>query len=189
MPAAMRKIERADLLGAAAYEAARDARRAALREAKRHRRVQLGYLVAVVFENRESMLVQIQEMCRAERIADEAKIAEEIETYNDLVPGAGELRATMLIEVTDREAMDRELSRLVGIEHHVALVVDGERIPAVPLEPRERTDRTSAVHFLRFPVSRLGRDVRLEITHPEYGATAPLSPGTIDSLVNDLKED
>jgi hypothetical protein len=184
----MRKIERADILGLADYEAVRDARRAAARAAKQHRRVQLGVLVAVVFENRDSMILQVQEMCRAERIADEAKIAEEIEVYNDLVPGGGELRATMLIEVTDRDAMDRELTRLVGIEHHVALVSDGARIDAIPLEPREREDRTSAVHFLRFPVTRLGRDGRLVLTHPEYSAAAPLPPQTIESLVNDLKE-
>ena len=184
----MRKIERADILSLADYEAVRDARRVSVREARKHRRVQLCALVALVFENRESMILQVHEMCRAERIADEAKIAEEIEVYNDLVPDAGELRATMLIEVTDRDAMDRELTRLVGIEHHAALLNDGERLPAIPLEPRERTDRTSAVHFLRFPVARLGRDVRLSLAHPKYSAAVPLSSQTIESLANDLKE-
>jgi hypothetical protein len=185
----MRKIQRSDLISNEAYAAERARRRAAILEAKRDRRVSVGYLVSVVFENRDSMIYQIQEMCRAERITAEEKIAEEIETYNDLVPDAGELRATLLIEVTEAEAMDRELRRLVGIEHHVKMVNDGAIVRAVPLEPRERTDRTSAVHFLRFPVGRLGRDVRLEIDHPEYAAATPLSPKTIESLCADLREE
>jgi hypothetical protein len=185
----MRKIRRDDLLSLEAYERVRPGRRAALLEAKKPRRVQLGTLVSLVFENRDSMIYQIQEMCRIERIAEERKVAEEIETYNELVPDAGELRATLMIEVTDRAAMDRELSRLVGIEHCVWLVDGGRRIHAVPLEPRERADRTSAVHFLRFPAGSLGPGARLEIDHPEYSAATPLSPQTIESLGRDLRED
>lgn len=185
----MRKIQRGDLIDLPDYERVRDDRRAAVGRSKQDRRIQLGYLLSIVFENRESMIYQIQEMCRAERITRAEKIDEEIEVYNELVPGGGELRATLMIEVTDREQMDREFSRLVGIEHHVWLVNGAERIHAEPLEPRERADRTSAVHFLRFPVAGLQPGARLEIDHPEYPAATPLSPRTIESLSKDLREE
>ena len=57
----------------------------------------------MVFENHDTVLLQIQEMLRTERITAEAGILHELETYNELVPGPGELSATLFVEIADRD--------------------------------------------------------------------------------------
>ena len=69
-----------------------------------------------MFENRETVWFQIQEMVRAERIVDEAKIAEEVEVYNALLPRPGELAATLMIEIDQAEEIKPVLDRLLGID-------------------------------------------------------------------------
>ena len=93
MSAAMDKIRPDEVINFFEYEKVRDARRASVIELKRRRRVSVGRYLSLVFENRETVLFQIQEMCRAERIADDAKVQEELDVYNALLPGPGELSA------------------------------------------------------------------------------------------------
>ena len=47
-------------------------------------------MVTLVFENRRTLLFQIQEMIRVERIFEPSKIQEELDVYNALLPGTGE---------------------------------------------------------------------------------------------------
>src|SRR5262245_2072838 len=98
----MKPIERGEVLGLAEYESIRDRFRARVIEEKKARRVALGPNATCVFENRDTALMQIQEMLRTERITREAAILHEIETYNQLVPGDHELSATVLIEIDDK---------------------------------------------------------------------------------------
>jgi hypothetical protein len=51
-------------------------------DVKRVRRVPVGRHLVSLFENRGTVLFQIQEMCRAERITADAKIQEEIDVYS-----------------------------------------------------------------------------------------------------------
>src|SRR5215831_19913026 len=96
-----RAIELRDVLNFFEYEKVREERRRKVMDAKRARRVAVGRYLSFVFENRETVLFQIQEMCRAERITAEDKVQEEIDVYNALLPGASELSATMFIEIED----------------------------------------------------------------------------------------
>src|SRR5215831_20249496 len=96
-------IRPGDVLNLYEYEKIRDERRKRVIEAKRVRRVAVGRHLVFLFENRETVLFQIQEMCRAERIVADAKIQEEIDEYSPLLPGAGELSVTMMIEIEDRD--------------------------------------------------------------------------------------
>jgi hypothetical protein len=93
----MKKLEPSDVKNIYEYEKEREEVRRRIIDLKRRRRVQVGEHLCFVFENRETALFQIQEMCRVERIVDEAKIREEVEVYNDLIPGENELSATLLI--------------------------------------------------------------------------------------------
>ncbi len=158
----------------------------------------VGDKVSAVFENHDTVLLQIQEMLRTERISREAAIQHEIDTYNAHVPGTDELFATVMIEIGDKEEREAFLEKARGFERYVALVVDGEKTPAKWEKTRELEDRASAVNYLRFSLTpkaatylrETKKNARLEmvIDHPVYAANAPLSPATAASLADDLLE-
>ena len=107
------KIE--DLVNIAEYETHRKNFRQEIMDLKKHRRISVGEFVTLVFENRETMKFQVQEMMRAERIVEVQRIEEEIDTYNQLIPGENQLKATLFIEVTEQELIKPTLNRFQGI--------------------------------------------------------------------------
>ncbi|HEV8245791.1 MAG TPA: DUF3501 family protein, partial [Polyangiaceae bacterium] len=98
----MKPVLRSELLDLGAYESVRDPFRARVLEMKRQRYVPLGLNMTVLFENHDTVLLQVQEMLRTERISSEKAILHELETYNELVPGEAELSATVFIEYPER---------------------------------------------------------------------------------------
>ena len=192
----MRKIERADVRDIIEYEKARDGFRRRIIELKKRRRVGVGRDLTFVFENRDTMIFQIQEMMRAERIVHEEGIADEIEVYNTLIPDENELSATLLIEITDQRRIKPVLDRLMGLDEpeRVSLQFGGERVYAVFEEGRSNEEKISAVHFVRFPFSgpqarrfRSGEDTAyLCVDHPNYRRRAKIDPETRASLEADF---
>src|SRR3954471_11536699 len=126
----MKKLTRQDIRGPAAYEAVRDEMRRRIIDIKKGRRVSVGPSDALVFENRDTMITQIEEMCRAERLFDDAKIQEEIDVYNQVLPDDGQLAATLFVEIPTEAAVSRTLNKLVGLHEHVWLVIGGTRVKA-----------------------------------------------------------
>jgi hypothetical protein len=194
----MKLVERNEVLGLADYETIRDRFRARVIEEKRLRRVALGPNATAVFESHDTVLLQIQEMLRTERITRESSILHEIATYNELVPGNDELSATVMIEIADNAVRDDFLVKARGFERAVMVVVDGERAPAKWDPSRELPERTSAVHYLKFALSEKSathlrtakKDAKVEliVDHGAYQARAVLSPATVASLADDLAE-
>ena len=188
----MRKLQRADVLPAAEYERKRPIWRRQIIELKEIRRVPLGDHISIVFENFDTMLWQTQEMLRTERITEPDLIQEEIDTYNELVPDACELRATLFIELPDTENIPRDLPRFIGVEEHISLSFGGLRIAAEAEAGRSTEEKTATVHYLRFPfsvdeVAAFGATpATLAVDHPNYQAKADLSEATIQSLKGDL---
>jgi hypothetical protein len=192
----LRPIDASELLNLYEYERARPQMRARVIELKRRRRVPVGRYLSFVFENRETVQFQIQEMCRVERIVDPEKIAEEVEVYNSLIPRPGELSATMMIEIEDREQIQPILDKLMGIDarDYVRLQVGAEAIPGVfeAGHSDEERGKISAVHFVRFPLTESARrafratDVWLIVDHPNEHARTRLSEETKASLADDL---
>lgn len=197
----MKPVERGEVLGLADYEAVRDRFRARVIEEKKRRRVALGPNATCVFENHDTVLMQIQEMLRTERITREAAVLHEIETYNELIPGPHELSATVLVEIDEKAERDSFLAEAAGLDKCFFLVVDGERCRGRNDEARFDPARTTAVHYLKFELGakaeRALRDVlekkraagavavEVGVEHPRYTARATLAP----SLVQDLAED
>lgn len=192
----MKLLEPCEILNPVEYEKVREARRRALIELKKPRRVQVGRYLTFVFENRETVWFQIQEMVRAERIVDEGKIAEEVEVYNGLLPRAGELAATMMIEITETAAIKPVLDKLLGIDtrDYVRLTV-GPHVVVGDFESGhsdEERGKLAAVHFVRFklpPGARtifMAAEVALVVDHPNERARTVLSGETKDSLLQDL---
>jgi hypothetical protein len=191
----MQLISRGEILGLADYETIRARFRSRVILEKKTRRVPVGDRVTALFENRDTVLLQIQEMLRTERITKEAGVQHEIATYNQLVPGPRELSATLMIEIPDQAEREAFLDRARGFERHVALVVCGEKIAATWDESRVLPDRASAVMYLKFPLSPAAAEalrthrtpIELTIDHPEYKAQATLGAETIAALSGDLE--
>lgn len=190
----MRKLTNADIKDLREYERERDAFRAEIITMKKKRRIALGDMMTIVFENAATMRFQIQEMAHAERMLRDEQIAHELETYNELVPGDGELSATLFIEINDPEALRYWLPRLVGIEDHIKIAVVDNVVPAAELNADRltREDITSTVHYLKFAFtpeqirSFADGPVRLLIDHPEYPVDVTLDEEQRDELVGDF---
>ena len=190
----MKPVERSEILRLGEYEEVRGPFRARVMAEKKVRRVPFGPLATATFENHDTVLLQIQEMIRTERITREAAILHEIETYNHLVPRNNELSATVMIEIDDREPREAFLTEASDLQKNIALLVDGERAPAVWDERLVLPGRLSAVLYLRFPLSsqaaerlRTGRaTVELVAEHRVYAARVELPPATVKSVAEDL---
>ena len=192
----MTPISPREILNLHEYEKVRDTRRQAVIALKQHRRVGVGRYLSFVFENRETVWFQIQEMVRAERIVDDDKILDECRVYSDLLPAEGELAATLFIEIGDAAAIKPVLDALLGIDtrDYVRLEV-GPHVVVGRFETGrsdEELGKLSAVHFVRFALPESARrafrdaEVALVIDHPNERARTLLSPETKASLAQDL---
>jgi hypothetical protein len=182
----MRRVERKEVLSVAEYDKVRDQMRAQLMKIKEPRRVHLGEHLTFLFENHDTMLYQIQEMLRAERIEDDAHIKHEIETYNELVGEQGELGCTLLIEIDDAQKRADLLSRWISLPHNLYIKTqDGARIMAQFDERQVGERRISSVHYLKF---RLGDKIPVAIgsQHPELNLETVLSSAQTAALCSDL---
>ena len=172
----VRPITRTDIKGPALYAPIRDDYRRRVIELKRPRRVLVGDLVSLVFENRHTLTLQIEEMCRVEGLTKEEQIEVEIEVYNAVMPTDDSLAATLFIELPQGTDPYVELKKLVGLDEHVALRLGDTTIRAAFEPGRSTDDKISAVQYLRFPLTaddhrRLasdGTEVAIVIDHPNY---------------------
>ncbi len=155
----------------------------------------LGEHLAVTFENRDSVLLQIQEMLRTERITSEPAIAHEITTYNDLVPGEDELSVTLWVQIPDKPLRDRLLVELAGLEDTVRVDVDGKSFEVKgPRPDGYMAGRTTAVHYLKAKltpeaaaaIKAKTAKVTLSVEHPGHPARVELERATIAKLAEDL---
>jgi hypothetical protein len=186
-----------DIIPYADYERQREGFRARIIELKKRRRISVGPLVTLVFENRETLLFQIQEMVRVEQIFDPAKVQEELDVYNALLPGAGELSATLLIEITDDARMKEWLDAFMGLDHgqKVAITVGSEHLYAEFEGGHSHETKISAVHFVRFQVPPATKDlladlrvpVTLSVHHGVYQADAPVPGSMREEWLRDLE--
>jgi hypothetical protein len=198
MDTTMDKLTRSDLYSLEQYAEVRPEFRAQVIAHKKNRRVPLGELAALYFEDRLTMQYQVQEMLRIERIFEVDGIQEELDAYNPLIPDGHNLKATFMIEVPDEEKRRRVLADLKGIEDEVWLRVDGfDPVFAIADEDldRETEDKTSSVHFLRFEftpemtaAARAGAALGAGISHARYTQQLEPLPDNIRmSLVQDFK--
>ncbi|HTA88867.1 MAG TPA: DUF3501 family protein [Polyangiaceae bacterium] len=191
----MTTVSRGELLGLAEYEQIREPFRRRIMALKQARRVALGPNMTVLFENHDTALYQIQEMLRTERITAEKAILHELETYNELVPGARELSATVFLEFPERALRERMLVALAGVETAFYLRVAGERLAVVGDTRGTDPSQTMAVQYVKFPLSESAEralrademcELSLGVEHAAYRAEVVLSAETAQSLRDDL---
>ena len=182
----MRRVERAELLGLEAYEAARDAVRAEVLAAKGRRRVHVAGVLTFLFENTDTVRYQIQEMARAERLFRDEELRHELDTYNELLGGPGELGCTLLVELPDPAERDRRLRAWVDLPRHLyARLPDGTRVRARHDDRQVSGDRLSSVQYLKFAVG--GRaPIAVGSDHPALTAETTLTDDQRAALQADL---
>jgi len=197
-----RKLVLDDIADLRAYERERHDFRQQVIVLKKKRRVSVGPYITFVFENRDTIRFQIQEMARVERLYSDEQIETELDIYNPLVPEPGHLAATMFVELTSEAELREWLPKLVRVERSAFLRIgDGSSATVVPLTlDREheaqltRADTTSAVHYVHAAfstdlVERFATEpVALVVDHPEYRHETALSGDTVAELLTDLRD-
>lgn len=191
-----RKLTVDDIDDIRAYERIREQFRAEMIELRRRRRVAVGTIVSLAFENRDTIRFQIQEMARVEGITTDEGIQEELDAYNPLIPEAGQLSATLFIELISDDAIREWLPKLVGVERSVVLrLPNGDEVRgAVDAQHAARLTRehvTAAVHYITFELNpeqlaAFGAGVVLAIDHPQYSEETELAATTVSELSDDL---
>ncbi|HEX7836216.1 MAG TPA: DUF3501 family protein [Kofleriaceae bacterium] len=189
----VRPITRHDIKGPALYGPIRDDYRHRVIEMKRPRRVLIGDRVSLVFENRHTLSLQIEEICRAENLTHDDQIRDEIAVYNQLMPTETSLSATLFIELPADADAYAALKDMVGLDEHVVLHVGPHAIRAAFEPGRSTEDKISAVQYTRYPLSpearaaleTSGTEIAVEIDHPNYRHRVVCPEATRASLAAD----
>jgi hypothetical protein len=191
----MKPLEFEDIASLEEYDELRPAYRDAVIAHKRKRRIAVGDKVTLVFEDRETLRFQIQEMLRIERTSRRQDVQHELDVYNELMPAVLGLSATLFIEITEQAEIRPELDRLVGIDEHVFLTLgsgaDTRRVHAAFDPNQMEEDRISAVQYLRFQLEPQDAELFLdpmqpaaiEIDHPYYEVRSDLVGSQRESLM------
>jgi len=190
-----------DIVDRERYAGLRPGYRAAVIDYKRRRRLAVGENISLLFEDRETLQFQVQEMIWVEGITLPDKIQHEIDTYNDLMPADRELSATLFVEITEASEIRPALDRLIGVDEHVSLIVgdDDEAIEVkAQFDPKQlEEDRISAVQYIKFALDTAALQrfcdpdtlARVRISHPNYRREAEIPPETRDSLIRSLRSE
>jgi hypothetical protein len=192
------KLTLDDIADLRAYERERESFRASVIEQKKRRRIGVGPAVSLVFENRDTIRFQVQEMARAERMLSDHQIQAELDIYNPLIPAPGQLSATLFVELTDQEQMRYWLPRLVGIERSVEFRLAGGVVVSGLVDASHdaqltREEVTASVHYVYFQFTDdevelfAASPVSLAIDLPSYQESTELSDESKQTLLEDLR--
>jgi len=191
-----REIEKKDILPLDLYTEKRSELRKNIVDYKKNRRIALGPYATFYFESYETMLAQVQEMLYIEKGGDE-QLQDELSAYNPLIPKGKELTATLMFEIDNPISRAAFLAKVGGIEETVFMIIDGDKIKAVPEEDVDRTSaegKASSVQFIHFNFNNdqikkfqsNSSEIQLGIDHKEYSHTTKLSRENISALSTDF---
>lgn len=187
-------ITRQDIVPLKTYRQGRDEYLQKMIAYKNARRLRLGEHISLLFENKNTVLFQIQELLDCEDLEDQGEIDEYIDIYSGMLPGENELSATLFIELDDQLKLTELLTKLKGIEHYLSFTVGDETIQAVFEEEHDDREFTTSVHYLKFPFTETAKNylltgtgnVTLTLNHPYLTVKSPLSQDCLKSLQKDL---
>ena len=198
-----RKLTIHDIVDLRAYEREREEFRARIIELKKRRRVGVGPHITLLFENRDTIRFQIQEMARAEKILTDSGIETELGIYNPLIPEPGTLSATLFVELTSAVDLREWLPKLVGIERSIVIRLPHgagggpTEVRCVPDEDHAaqltRPEITASVHYIRFEFTPeqveafAAGDAALAVDHPAYVHATPFGEDSTIELLTDLR--
>ena len=192
----MKLLSKKDLFGLEKYSEIRNEFRAKVMKHKQNRRLAFNNHAVLYFEDALTMQYQVQEMLRIERIFESEGIQQELDVYNTLIPEGANWKATFMIEYTDVQERKAALAKLIGVERSIWIKVEeSEKVYAIANEDmdRETEDKTSAVHFMRFELTKdmitnikVGLPIVFGIDHDFYKTEIIVSPKVQRALIIDL---
>jgi hypothetical protein len=195
-PNMTREITRDDLMSLEQYAEQREEFRQQVLAHKKYRQIALGPNATLYFEDRLTLLYQIQEMLRIEKVFEADGINEELEAYNPLIPAGRNFKATFMIEYADATVRAAQLEKMVNIEDLIWMQIgEHDKVWSIADEDLERSNetKTSAVHFLRFQISdemaqdlKAGAEWQIGVQHAVYTYDMRVEGDTRASLLNDL---
>jgi hypothetical protein len=191
-----RRLTPADILPLDAYNRVRDEKRRVIIAMKKNRRMAVGPYAMFIFENYDTMWLQVQEMLRIEK-GGEAQLADELHAYNPLIPNGEELVATVMFEIDDTVRRNTLLSSLGGVENMMHIRVGGETITGAPerdldyTSPEGKASSVLFVHFRFTPaqISRFraeGTEVIVAVMHANYAHMAVMPDNVKAELAKDF---
>lgn len=194
----MRKVQYEDILSIEEYNKKRNEYREKIMNIKKARRFHLGTMFTFLFENYHTVWYQIQEMIRAEGITDKNSILFEINTYNELIPNYGEIKATLLIEIDDPEFRKYKLKELVGLEKHVFFFFEKDQKTYEILgkfdDKQFNRERISSVQYITFSFNEEQikeflntKQAGIKVTHPAYHYSGYFNQEQLFSLKEDFE--
>ena len=193
-----RKLTLDDIADLRAYERGREEFRNHIIALKKLRRNGVGPHITLVFENRDTVRFQIQEMARAEKILSDEGIQTELDIYNAIIPEPGSLSATLFIELVSDAELREWLPKLVGIERAIVLRFGGFEVRCRPEADHEaqltRDEITASVHYVFFDFSPEQVEawgtgpVELAVDHPAYQFATTLREESVAELATDLRD-
>ena len=185
----MKPVQRNELLDHVTYTEKRGELRPLALAAKAPRRVCVGDFLVFLFENRDTVRYQVQEMMRVEGIVKEKDIEHELETYNETLGGPGELGATLLIGIDDEADRNVKLNAWLELPKHLyAKLPDGTLVRPIYDERQVGATRLSSVQYLRFPVGGV-TPVAMGSDLPAHTVEVALTDDQRAALGADLRED
>ena len=185
----MKPVGRSEILDYVTYGEQREAMRDSALRAKSVRRILVGEYFTFLFENRETVRYQVQEMMRIEHIVKEDDIQHELDTYNELVHPKGTVGCTLLVGIDDEAERDVKLQAWMGLNEHIYAKLPDGTLVRPTWDPRQVGDtRLSSVQYLSFA---LGPEapVAIGIEMPGIEAETQLSEAQRDALLGDLCAD
>ncbi len=192
----MTLLSKKDLFSLEKYSELRNEFRAKVMKHKKNRRLAFNNHAVLYFEDALTMQYQVQEMLRIERIFEADGIQQELDVYNTLIPDGTNWKATFMIEYTDVQERKSALAKLIGVEKSIWIKVEeSEKVYAITNEDmdRETEDKTSAVHFMRFELTKdmitnikVGLPIIFGIDHNLYKTKIIVPPKIQRALIVDL---
>ncbi len=199
MATASPTIEQKDLIPFSTYKKNREDYIRKMIAYKNARRVRLDPNVSLLFENRQTVFFQIQELVYSEDLTDSDEIKEYIDIYSTMLPGVNELSATLFIEIDNQSLLEQFLMKMKGIEHTLFMKVGDETVQAVFEEEHNEREFTTSVHYIKFPLTENVKSyltgtapesakVSILLDHEALRAEVVLSADAVKSLQADLSE-
>ncbi|MHB1439720.1 MAG: DUF3501 family protein [Cuniculiplasma sp.] len=188
----MEKIQRGEMLTPEKFSKILPQERDKIIKIKKERRI-TSRTFSYLFENRYTILNQINEMILIENIHDEEEIAHVLNTYNDLIPDSNEFSVSMFIEISDEKKLLKEMPKLSGIENDVYLVFGQNEVKATPEEGRSTETLESTLQYLKFKFDsgsaeafKNARSAFITTRHEIYQESAEIGNSLLDSLKKEL---
>jgi len=186
------KITISEILPPPRYGAQREQINHMVIELEKKRRVTTRTF-SYLFEHKEIILNQIEEMVFLENVTDKGEIEDLIDIYSELMPSNGTLSVSMFIEISDQEQLLKEMPMLSGIEKTVYLVFDEYELKATPEEGRSTDVLESTLQYLKFSFNReqlskfeKAKNAFIETRKPGYQESARISQDLLETLKSEL---